>query len=325
VFTDTAVPTNTFIWLPLPATNTPKPGGGEPANTATNTPVPSADLWITNDDGQSMYAPGDTLNYVVTVTNDGPAAVDGAIVTNTFTGGVISTIDWNCAGAACPTAAGSGDINEVLNNLPSSDTVTYTIAVVLFNTTGGNVASAASVSLPGGYTDPGPLPNSANDSDAPLVGTTGPDCSGPMDPDCLYDLPAPNSLTIYVSIVADGDVGTWDLVYYERPHTAPAGIYLDVVRIEISDGTNTYTVFEWGDGNPNPNTNIASVPVPPEDDNTFIGAGSLYNGSGVAIDIDHPALGIPSGTTYTQIIITALDGGPPDDGNCGIDGIEVLP
>lgn len=285
--------------------------------------IQEADLGITNVDGVSAYSPGQTLNYTMTVTNNGPAAVAGATVTDTFTGGVISTVNWTCPDAACPVAAGSGDINATLGNLPSGGTVTYSITVVLYNTTGGNVTSNASVSLPGGYTDPGPLPNTANDSDTPRVGS-GPDCPPGGNPNCVYDLPAGSSLTIYTSIEADGDAG-WDLVYYELPHP---GIYLDVVRIEISDGTDTYTVFEWGDGTPDINTNVGAFG--PETDNFPIAASNLYPppaGSGVAIDVDNPALngglGIPPGT-YTQIIITPLDG-PGDDGNCGIDGIEVLP
>lgn len=291
----------------------------------THTLLQEADLGITNIDGVSTYAPGQTLNYTLTVTNYGPAAVTGATVTDTFAGGVISSVDWTCNPAAvCPVGVGSGDINATLGNLPSGGTVTYSITVVLYNTTGGNVTSNASVSAPVGYTDPGPQPNTANDSNAPRVGS-GPDCPPGGNPNCVYDLPAGSSLTIYTNIEVDGDAG-WDLVYYELPHP---GIYLDVVRIEISDGTDTYTVFEWGDGNDDLNTNIGALSLP-ETDNRPIAASDLYPppaGSGVAIDVDHATLngglGIPPGT-YTQIIITPLDG-PGDDGNCGIDGIEVLP
>jgi hypothetical protein len=103
-----------------------------------------------------------------------------------------------------------------------------------------------------------------------------------------------------------------------------------VVRIEISNGTNTYTIFEWGDGSVDPNTIITSLSILPETDSSvFINAGFLYPPSGVAIDIDDPALnggaGIPPGI-YNQIIITALDGaGPGYDGTFDIDGIQVLP
>jgi len=56
-------------------------------------------------------------------------------------------------------------------------------------------------------------------------------------------------LTIIFSpaIIADGDVGSPDFVYYERPNLALcSGICMDFVKVEISpDGVLWYQVFYW--------------------------------------------------------------------------------
>ncbi len=111
-------------------------------------------------------------------------------------------------------------------------------------------------------------------------------------------------------------------MYYELP--AGSGIYLDWVIVEISDGTNWYTVFNWGnnvaDTNTNVDFNILSNPqVPPELDERDIPTAELYNGTGIAIDID--AI-VPAGV-YPYIRFTAPTGDM--DGQIEIDAIEILP
>lgn len=111
--------------------------------------------------------------------------------------------------------------------------------------------------------------------------------------------------------------------------------------MEIGDGNNWYTVFNWYDDNAdinsNMNFNILSIPVisppaaPPveEIDQRDILAADLYTSSsgfstGIAIDVD--AI-VPPGT-YTYIRFYAP--GPPFypmdiDGHMEIDAIEILP
>ncbi len=136
-----------------------------------------------------------------------------------------------------------------------------------------------------------------------------------------YNLPSGGTLTLGINLIANGDAG-WDLVYYELP--AGSGIYLDWVIVEISDGTNWYTVFNWGnnvaDTNTNVDFNILSNPqVPPELDERDIPTAELYNGTGIAIDID--AI-VPAGV-YPYIRFTAPTGDM--DGQIEIDAIEILP
>jgi hypothetical protein len=130
--------------------------------------------------------------------------------------------------------------------------------------------------------------------------------------------------------VANGDP-EWDVVYYELP--AQTGILLDWVIVQISDGTNWYTIFNWGDNiadvNTNMNFNILPPPVitsyPPEEtDQRDIPGTSLYTSSngrstGIAIDIDSI---VPPGTySYIRFYAPAND----VDGHMEIDAIEVLP
>lgn len=149
----------------------------------------------------------------------------------------------------------------------------------------------------------------------PQIGTT---------PDgVVYILPAGGALTLSINLVANGD-GSFDLVYYERPAPGGNGIFLDWVIIEISDGTNWYTIFNWGnniaDTNSNMDFNILPNPQTPEEtDQRDIPASSLYNSTGVAIDID--AI-VPPGT-YSSIRFRAPAG--DSDNQTEIDAIQVLP
>jgi hypothetical protein len=141
-------------------------------------------------------------------------------------------------------------------------------------------------------------------------------------PDAIvYNLPSGGTLTLGVNLVVNGHAG-WDLAYYERP--AGSGIFLDWVIIEISDGSNWYTIFNWGnnvaDTNTNMDFNILSNPQTPEEpDQRDIPTAELYNSTGIAIDLDSI---IPPGT-YSYIRFIA----PPGDvdNHMEIDAIQVLP
>jgi hypothetical protein len=165
---------------------------------------------------------------------------------------------------------------------------------------------------------PIPLPT---DATPPEIGTT---------PDgVVYNIPAGGTLTLGINLAANGDPG-FDLVYYEFP--SGSGIWLDWVIIEISDGNNWYTIFNWydnnADTNSNMNFNILSLPVPPpfaeEIDERDILAADLYTSSsgistGIAINIDIPGV-VPG--TYSYIRFSAPAGDV--DGHMEIDAIETI-
>jgi hypothetical protein len=139
----------------------------------------------------------------------------------------------------------------------------------------------------------------------------------------VYLLPSGSSLTLGINLVANGD-GNFDLVYYERPAPGGPGIFLDWVIVEIGDGTNWYTVFYWGNNIADTNSNmdfnnLPNPQVPEEGDQRDVPTASLYNGTGIAIDIDRI---VPAGT-YSYIRFFAPPG--DSDNQMEIDAIEVLP
>jgi hypothetical protein len=121
-------------------------------------------------------------------------------------------------------------------------------------------------------------------------------------------------------------------VYYEIPNGS--GIWIDWMVVEISDGSNWYTVFYWGnniaDTNSNMNFNAPltiTIPDPQEVDQRDIASIDLYPfnpvtppyNTGIAIDVD--AI-VPAGT-YSYIRFYAPPGDA--DGQAEIDAIQILP
>jgi hypothetical protein len=186
---------------------------------------------------------------------------------------------------------------------PSSSTATQTFTVT---------ATATLTSTPTTTETPVIIPT---DTTPPEIGTS-------PDGD-VYILQSGGTLTLGISLVANGD-GSYDLAYYERPAPGGTGIFLDWVIMEIGDGTSWYTVFNWGnnlaDTNSNMDFNVLPNPqVPEETDQRDIPTSALYNGSGIAIDVD--AL-VPPGT-YSYLRFTAPVG--DSDNQMEIDAVEVLP
>lgn len=269
-------------------------------NSAMDTDGAGVDLQITKSDGVASYTPGGTLTYTIVVTNNSAVAVSGATVIDAFPP-QISSVNWNCtpAGSAACTASGTGNINDSVS-LPAGGSVTYRVAANVSSYAAGTLENTASVTVPAGFTDIAPVNNQATDSDAPA--SSEPDIGAPDG--ASYYLAKPGSMTIIFSpaIIADGDVGMPDLVYYERignPSDPPAShiVALDWVKIEISsDGAQWYTVFHWENGtSSDTNTNVALSlvgdlceigGVPAETDNCIIPIARLYNSTGITIDVD---------------------------------------
>lgn len=129
-----------------------------------------------------------------------------------------------------------------------------------------------------------------------------------------------------ITTFANGDIGVPDLVYYEFDNMGL--IYMDWVIIQVGDGLNWYTVFNWGDNLADSNTNMDFNILPPptipplspqEADARAIPLSSFRNNSGIEIDIDPFA---PQGT-YSWIRIIAPIGDA--DNQLEIDAIEILP
>lgn len=114
------------------------------SNTANNSGADSAtanctaDIAITKTDNKGVTTPGATNTYVITLTNNGPSAANGAVVTDPASTGLSCTAV-SCAasgGAVCPASgAGAGQLSVgnlqgtgvVVPTLPSAGVVTLTL------------------------------------------------------------------------------------------------------------------------------------------------------------------------------------------------------
>ncbi len=149
------------------------PGGvtdPTPANnsaTDTDTLTSQADLSITKTDGVTSVVAGGSVIYTIVASNAGPSNAPGTTVVDTFPASL--TCNWTCSGAGggtC-TAGGSGNISD-LANLPAGASATYTANCGVSAAASGSLSNTATVSAPGGVTDPTPANNSATDTDSVL-------------------------------------------------------------------------------------------------------------------------------------------------------------
>jgi uncharacterized repeat protein (TIGR01451 family) len=295
-------------------------------NTATDTDTqfipPIADLQITKDDGVASYTPGGTLTYVITVTNTGPSGVTGAVVADTIPPPAqIASWSWACTSqtggaTGCDVAASNSTNFTDIVNLPNGASIVYTVTANVAAGAAGNLANTATVTEPLGITDPNGANNSATDTDSTsLYGDIG------TGRDDVIEILLPGSsivLTLSPQALVNGDVGVWDIIYYEQ--AVGIGIDMDQIILEIGDGTTWYTILNWGDMVPDVATNVNTAVLgtcATEPDNCSIVPTTPFNGTGVAIDLD--SLPIPPGS-YPFLRITV----PVGSGNVGIDGIYVI-
>ncbi len=122
-----------------------------------------SDLAITKTDGTATAVPGLSTVYTIVASNAGPDPVTGGTVADTFPAACTS-VSWTCVGAGggtC-TAAGAGNINDVVN-LPVGGSVTYTATCNISAAATGSLINTATVSS--SNSDPVPANNSATDTD----------------------------------------------------------------------------------------------------------------------------------------------------------------
>jgi uncharacterized repeat protein (TIGR01451 family) len=126
---------------------------------------PVADLAISKTDGQATAVPGATVTYTIVASNAGPSAASGATVADTPPA-AITGATWTCVGAgggSC-TASGAGSISDPVN-LPPGGTVTYTLTGTIAASAAGSLSNTATVTAPGGVSDPNAANNAATDTD----------------------------------------------------------------------------------------------------------------------------------------------------------------
>ena len=139
---------------------------GFTSNTASKTLGRPVDLSISKTSSPKPYSPGDAFTYTVVVTNNGPANVSGANVTDTLPAALAGFI-WTCSasgpGASCGTAGPvSGNINALVN-LPAGTQAVFTVSGTLPSGTSGPLTNTASIAPPAGVVDIVPGNNTATD------------------------------------------------------------------------------------------------------------------------------------------------------------------
>lgn len=126
--------------------------------------VPTADLAVTITDDQTVAVPGGAdVTYTVTVRNDGPSDVVGAVVQDVFPP-QLSGITWTClaAGGASCTAAGAGHLLDTVD-LPAGTNVRYFATGSPGPGTTGTLSNTATVAAPATVVESNESNNSATD------------------------------------------------------------------------------------------------------------------------------------------------------------------
>ncbi len=129
--------------------------------------APQVDLAITKDDGRTYYVDGSTLTYTIVVTNNGPADVTGAVVTDTMPA-QFDSWTWTCDAATPPAYACDGGTAAPFSdtvNLPYGGSLTYSVEAIVSATATGQLDNTAEVAPPTGTTETDTSNNSATDSD----------------------------------------------------------------------------------------------------------------------------------------------------------------
>jgi uncharacterized repeat protein (TIGR01451 family) len=146
------------------------PAGVTETNTANNTATtttnvqngaaPSADL-ATTINGPSTVQPGAPVVYTVVVTDNGPAAANGATLTVPVASQVtgVTTTCVASGGAVCPTVAPGNNISTVIPTLPNGGQLTFTVTGTAPQS--GTFDTSATVTTPTGINDPVPSNNTA--------------------------------------------------------------------------------------------------------------------------------------------------------------------
>jgi uncharacterized repeat protein (TIGR01451 family) len=144
------------------------PGGGTITLSGNGTPA-EADVSLTITDGRQFVQVGDTLNYVITVTNaTGPGVATvtvGDALPASLSGGT-----WICTPSGAATCAnGSGNVLSDVATLPGSTHVTYVYTATVQSSASELIANSATATVGSGVVDPNPANNSAADTPADVI------------------------------------------------------------------------------------------------------------------------------------------------------------
>ena len=199
-------------------TSTPiaDPNAGNDTATDTDTVTTSADLAVVKTDSADPISPGDVLDYVITVTNNGPSDAQNLTVTDSVPApGSFSITGIVASAGACGNVG--NDVTCTLGTLVPGATWTITISILLDPATpGGLYTDTATVTS----TTPDPVPGNNSDAESTVV---------------FPRVDMVVTKTDGVASVAAGTSTTYTITLTNGgPSTAPAGV---VVSDPIPAGT----------------------------------------------------------------------------------------
>ncbi|MFD4911128.1 glycine-rich protein, partial [Kitasatospora purpeofusca] len=144
-----------------PAAST-DPSCGPTCSSTVDTPGrATTGLSVTKTPDKNPYVPGQPLTYTIVVKNDGPSDAIGTSVKDTLPT-TIRNFSWTCTaagGGSCGSpASGTGDINTTVD-LPAGSQVTYRLTGTVPADATGSLDNRATVTPPGGATDPNCSPS----------------------------------------------------------------------------------------------------------------------------------------------------------------------
>jgi uncharacterized repeat protein (TIGR01451 family) len=166
----TLVTTPVYKFVSENAGTPPPPPPPTPPPTPTPTPSPtpvSADLKVTVSDGKTAAIAGAQDTYTIVVTNAGPAAANGASVSDSFPAALtgVTFTATETGGATGFTASGSGNISDIIT-MPPASKITYKAKGKLSSAATGTLSNTAQVTAPAGISDPNTANNTATDTDS---------------------------------------------------------------------------------------------------------------------------------------------------------------
>jgi uncharacterized repeat protein (TIGR01451 family) len=136
-----------------------------------------ADFAVSKSDGVAMVASQASTNYTIIVTNNGPASVTGAILTDpAILGLTISYVacaptPGQCTAGATPTIA-QLQAGYALPALASGQSYRLTV-IATVTATSGNVVNTATVTLPSNFVDSAPANNTNSDTNSVFTRVPG--------------------------------------------------------------------------------------------------------------------------------------------------------
>lgn len=129
------------------------------------------DLAVTKTDGLTTTTLNSLIQYTIVVTNNGPATVTNAPVTDTMPSN-LSNVGWTCTatpGSSCGANFGLGDINMTVS-LAVNGKATFIVDARVTSENPSLITNTVTVAVPQGVTDTNPGNNTATDITAVQVG-----------------------------------------------------------------------------------------------------------------------------------------------------------